>query len=110
MYTKTEYLQQRINAMQEIHPYAVSGKPDTYSDFNQGWEAACSMLAAELGKPLPPLQQLSIADLVALIIRIEDESWSARTEHDVATNLTELRTELRTRYAQLFPNNQYFSL
>ncbi len=34
----------------EMHPYKVPGKPDTYCDYNQGWEDACDILDQHLTK------------------------------------------------------------
>ena len=33
-----------IDETTEAHPYRQRGKPETYSDYNQGWEDACDIL------------------------------------------------------------------
>ena len=40
MKTKTE----QIIEIREMRPYKVPGKPESYSDYNQGWEDACDLI------------------------------------------------------------------
>ena len=47
-YPKDKLLALIQEVMQE-HPYKVPGNHDTYSDYNQGWEAALDTLEGRLG-------------------------------------------------------------
>ena len=111
MYTQ-EQIQNTIEWVQQMHPYSILLNPDTYCDYNQGWEHACSMLSSEFSEQTP-LQSLSIADLVGLI----EFTLKERARHKVGVdahveildNIVALRTELRRRYSALFPNNKHFT-
>lgn len=43
-----EYLKQVLEDAEAQHPYRVSGKPETYSDYNQGWQDALIFIDASL--------------------------------------------------------------
>jgi hypothetical protein len=110
MYTK-EQIQNTIERVEQMQPYSVLGKPETYSDYNQGWEHACSMLSAELPEQ-DDLQSLSIADLVGLIGYLVGRlnNTHDNSEYDeIVSNLADINTELRRRYSSLFPNNKHFT-
>lgn len=57
MAQKTQTAMQRLEAkraeLEALHPYKVRGKPETYSDYNQGWEDALSILGDCLTELLP---------------------------------------------------------
>lgn len=36
------------NEVSKSHPYQVEGKPDTYNDYNQGWQDACDVMETKL--------------------------------------------------------------
>ena len=40
----TEEVKKIIDETTEAHPYRQRGKPETYTDYNQGWEDACDIL------------------------------------------------------------------
>lgn len=37
-----------IKEVQDMNPYKVVGKPETYNDYNQGWEDACDVILSKL--------------------------------------------------------------
>lgn len=41
-----------IKELEAIHPYAIKGRPETYNDYNQGWEDALDRLSTELNLPI----------------------------------------------------------
>jgi hypothetical protein len=41
-------LRNLIKKVSDLYPYRVAGDADTYSNFNQGWEAACDEIDSEL--------------------------------------------------------------
>jgi hypothetical protein len=38
------YILQMVHMARQQHPYKVVGEPDTYSDYNQGWEDAANLI------------------------------------------------------------------
>ena len=110
MYTK-EQIQNTIEWVQQMHPYSILLNPDTYCDYNQGWEHACSMLSSEFSEQTP-LQSLSIADLLGLIGYVVGRlnNTHDNSEYDeIVSNLADINTELQRRYSALFPNNKHFT-
>lgn len=41
-----------IKKVSDQHPYSVHGKPETYDQYNQGWEDACAVVEEQLTKEI----------------------------------------------------------
>jgi hypothetical protein len=48
--SKQEDITGIIDKVANQNPYKVKGKPETYNDYNQGWEDACGVIESEINK------------------------------------------------------------
>lgn len=44
-----EYIRDAIDKASSMYPYKVIGKPETYSQYNEGWQDAVDYLSQLLG-------------------------------------------------------------
>ncbi len=49
----TTTLSKQFKDLIELHPYKVVGKPETYCDYNQGWEDGLSIMLERIEKSQP---------------------------------------------------------
>lgn len=45
---KKEEIKEILKELAQLHPYKVKGKPETYSDYNQGWEDALGCIESKM--------------------------------------------------------------
>lgn len=46
-----------IEEVESLHPYKISGKPDTYSQYNEGFSDACDILGERVKKLIQSLKE-----------------------------------------------------
>lgn len=75
-----------LDDIEHEHPYHIPGRPETYSEYNDGWTDAIDRVRAELSKKLEELKPYEDTGLTPEQITSLKERDTAKTPSDQDEN------------------------
>ena len=95
-------VQDMIDDVGKMHPYKVPGVAETYSEYNDGWTDAVTMMDSRLLsiQGVPPAQPEEILTLIKKIRGWIDSKNRGNADYFIVDKVEEILNEYEGRYYQ----------